>query len=116
MENVKKSEKQVQKNHNRNEINRKNRFEIEGNSLFGSEIGESSIFDEDNKISPDYSVLTINIDRATLREASNFKRFIENAISRYERNIIVDLNNCEFVDSSFFGVLVGGVKRLKTKL
>ena len=91
----------------------KSRLSIEGNSIAGSQIDFSNLFEKDNSKSDWFSILTVKFERATLREASGFKKFMENSIADDGRSIIVDLNSCEFVDSSFFGVLVAGVKRLK---
>lgn len=99
-------------NVNRFEERLKNRFAVEGNSLLGKTSVHSNLFEKDNTISNYYTVLKIKFDRATLREATTFKQFMEKSIAEDERNIIVDLNQCEFVDSSFFGVLVAGVKRM----
>jgi anti-sigma B factor antagonist len=92
----------------------KNRLSIEGKSIVGSQIEHSNLFEKNNSKSDLFSILSIKFERATLREASGFKKFMEKAIAEDDRSIIVDLNSCEFVDSSFFGVLVGGVKRLRT--
>ena len=91
----------------------KDRLSIEGNSIHGSQIEYSNLFEKDNSISDLFSILTIKFERATLREASGFKKFMEKSIAEDGKSIIIDLNACEFVDSSFFGVLVAGVKRLK---
>jgi len=91
----------------------KNRFKVEGSSLLGNKIEYSNLFESDNSISAFFSVIKIKFERATLREASSFKKYMEKIISEGNKNIIIDLNDCEFVDSSFFGVLVAGVKRLK---
>lgn len=91
----------------------KNRFKVEGSSLLGSSVEFSNLFSNNNSISEFFSVIKIKFERATLREASSFKKYMEKILAEYDRNLIIDLNDCEFVDSSFFGVLVSGVKRLK---
>ncbi len=91
----------------------KNRLNIENNSLLGAPIEHSNLFEKNNNYSDLFSVLKIRFERATLREASSFKKFMETVIAEDGRDLIVDLNECEFVDSSFFGVLVAGVKRMK---
>jgi anti-anti-sigma factor len=108
----KKEGSDIKINHFENRL--KNRFYIEGNSLLSPNLDYSNLFEKDSSISEDYTIIKIKFERATLREASNFKNFMENAIVEDNRNLIVDLNECEFIDSSFFGVLVSGVKRLKT--
>ena len=91
----------------------KNRFQVNGSTLLGNTIEPSKLFSKDNSISPDFTVLSVQFERATLREASSFKAYMEEAIAEDNKSIIVDLSECEFIDSSFFGVLVSGVKRMK---
>lgn len=91
----------------------KNRFIIDGSSLLGKSMEYSNFFEKDTTISDDFTVIKILFERATLREASSFKNFLDKTIAEENNNIIIDLNECEFVDSSFFGALVAGVKRLK---
>lgn len=91
----------------------KDRSSLEGSIMGKTPLEFSNLFEKNNNNSDIFSILTIKFERATLREASGFKKFMEKAISEDGRSVIVDLNNCEFVDSSFFGVLVAGVKRLK---
>jgi len=90
-----------------------NKFKVEEDSIQSNSLEFSSLFEKDNSTSESFSVLKIKFERATLREASSFKKFMEKVLAEDNRNIIVELNECEFIDSSFFGVLVAGVKRLK---
>ena len=101
------------KKNNQFEERLKNKFKIEGNSLLGNTNEFSNSFHKDNSISDLFSVISLNFERATLREASAFKQFMEKVIAEDGRNLIINLNECQFVDSSFFGVLVAGVKRIK---
>ncbi|MBM4175845.1 MAG: STAS domain-containing protein [Ignavibacteria bacterium] len=55
---------------------------------------------------------TINISRATLKEAEDFKNMLIKAIDEGERKIIVDFSQCDFVDSTFLGGLVVSLKRM----
>ncbi len=91
----------------------KNRFILEGSSLFGKKQEYSNFFEKDVESAKNFTIIKIKFERATLREASSFKSFLDKTIAEENNNIIVDLDACEFVDSSFFGVLVSGVKRLK---
>jgi len=91
----------------------KNNFSIKGSSLLGDLEHKTNMFKKDLSLSKDFVVIEIDFKRATLREASNFKSYIEKVIQQEEKNIIVNLNKCEFIDSSFFGVLVATFKRLK---
>ncbi|MBK7104141.1 MAG: STAS domain-containing protein [Ignavibacteriae bacterium] len=91
----------------------KNRFIIEGSSLLGNKLEFSNFFEKDSKSSQEFTIIKILFERATLREASSFKSFLDKTVAEENKSVIVDLNECEFVDSSFFGVLVAGVKRTK---
>ena len=61
----------------------------------------------------DVAVETVNLSRATLEHASTFKSMINEDISNGIRKMVIDLRNCEFMDSTFIGVLVVSLKNLK---
>lgn len=60
-------------------------------------------------------VFNVNLIRATLNEASEFKNYLAETIHDSEKDIIVNLSACEHLDSTFLGVLVSGYKRLKSQ-
>lgn len=60
-------------------------------------------------------VFNVNLIRATLNEASEFKDYLEETILDSDKDIIVNLSACEHLDSTFLGVLVSGYKRLKSQ-
>lgn len=60
----------------------------------------------------DVTVVTVNVKRATLVDAPEFKKVMNNEIEEGKKNIIVDLFTCEFVDSTFLGSLVVFLKKL----
>lgn len=60
-------------------------------------------------------VFNINLLRATLNEATEFKDYLAQAIHETDKDIIVNLSNCEHLDSTFLGVLVSSFKKLKTQ-
>ena len=49
-----------------------------------------------------------------LYTAPEFKQQLLDVISQGARNVVVDFSNTTFIDSTTLGVLVGGVKRLRT--
>ena len=51
-------------------------------------------------------VISVNLKRATLVEAEEFKQVLVNDIQRGFKHIVVDLSNCEFIDSTFLCCLV----------
>lgn len=60
-------------------------------------------------------VFNVNLLRATLNEATEFKDYLEEAIFDTDKDIIVNLSACEHLDSTFLGVLVSSYKRLKSQ-
>ncbi len=60
-------------------------------------------------------VFNVNLIRATLNEAVEFKDYLAETIQESEKDIIVNLSACEHLDSTFLGVLVSGYKKLKSQ-
>jgi len=59
--------------------------------------------------------IIVNLTRATINEAKILKSIIEEDITIGIRKLVVDISQCEFIDSSFIGSLVVGLKRMKEK-
>ena len=57
-------------------------------------------------------VEVVNITRATMKEAEEFKQVLLKDIELGWRKIVVDLTDCEFIDSTFLGALVVSLKRI----
>lgn len=53
----------------------------------------------------------VNLERATLKEAEQFKKVLIEDIKDGNKNLVVDLNSCEFIDSTFLGALVVSLKK-----
>jgi len=53
----------------------------------------------------------VNLHRATLRDAEEFKKILINDIEQGWRKIVIDLTECEFIDSTFLGALVVSLKK-----
>lgn len=60
----------------------------------------------------DVLVETVNLTRATLKEAEEFKQLLTMDIQTGWRKIVVDLSQCEFIDSTFLGALVVSLKKI----
>ena len=58
---------------------------------------------------------TVNDQRATVDISSKFKEELLLKIDEGNENVVVDLSICEFVDSSFLGALVAGLKKTTMK-
>ena len=60
----------------------------------------------------DVVVERVNLTRATLKEAEDFKATLLNDIEYGNKKIVVDLSDCEFIDSTFLGALVVSLKKI----
>jgi anti-anti-sigma factor len=60
----------------------------------------------------DVIVEVVDLIRATLSEADEFKQRLTENIENGYKKIVVDLSDCEFIDSTFLGVLVISLKRV----
>jgi anti-anti-sigma factor len=58
----------------------------------------------------DIVIEVVNLSRATYKEASELKKSLDELIKNKQKKIIVDLSQCEFIDSTFLGVLVLSLK------
>lgn len=67
--------------------------------------------DLENKV----CLITLNIVRATLHEAEEFKTLLIEKIDMGLKNIIIDLSKSEFIDSTFLGSLVVSLKKATSK-
>jgi anti-anti-sigma factor len=54
----------------------------------------------------------VNLDRATLLDAAEFKKILFQDIQTGWKKIIVDLSECEFIDSTFLGTIVIASKKI----
>lgn len=59
----------------------------------------------------DIFVETVNLDRGTITEADTLKEILENRIAGGSSKFVVDISMCEFIDSTFLGVLVNSLKK-----
>jgi len=57
-------------------------------------------------------VEVVKITRATLKDAEEFKQILLKDIELGWRKIVVDLSECEFIDSTFRGAVVVSLKRI----
>jgi anti-anti-sigma factor len=63
--------------------------------------------------SGDVIIIEVKVDRATMREVDEFRNMLMQEIERGSRKIIIDLSECYYIDSTFLGVLVLSLKRVK---
>ena len=62
----------------------------------------------------DIVVEIVNLVRSTYKEAGDLKKILEDDIEKGYQKIIIDLGECDFIDSTFLGVLVFGLKKIAT--
>jgi anti-anti-sigma factor len=60
----------------------------------------------------DIVVEIVNLSRATYKEAGEFKKILNEDYEKRYRKLIVDIRQCEFIDSTFLGVLVVALKNM----
>jgi len=63
----------------------------------------------------DVTILYVNLSRATFNEAEIFKGLLSEKIETGAMKIVVDLSECEFIDSSFLGALVVNLKKATSR-
>ena len=64
-------------------------------------------------LSGDVLIEKVNLLRATTVEASIMKSRLFEDIKLNNKNIIVDIRECDFIDSTFLGALVVSLKRTR---
>jgi anti-sigma B factor antagonist len=73
-------------------------------SFFSFKRDNSLLFEKKNFY--DLTIVFINANRATLKNATDFKNFIIDTLKSSSRNYVIDLSVCDYIDSTFVGVLV----------
>jgi anti-anti-sigma factor len=61
------------------------------------------------------SLFKVNIIRATMNEAEEFKFILSEEIGKGKKNLVIDLSDCEYIDSTFLGTLVVTLKKVTTQ-
>jgi len=64
------------------------------------------------QVAKDFIIERVNLSQATISEAVRFKKHLETDISLGYNIIIIDLSNCNSLDSAFIGVMVVTLKQL----
>ena len=60
-----------------------------------------------------YVVVSVQLFRATINEAQEFRNSIEQDMEMGYNNFIIDLSSCEYLDSTFVGAMIIIYKKLK---
>lgn len=61
------------------------------------------------------AIVKLNMMRATIKEAQEFKKTLQSVFQNGNHKIIINFSECSFVDSSIVGVIVTFSKELKIK-
>lgn len=61
------------------------------------------------------AIIRLNMMRATIKEAQEFKKTLQSITQKGNDKVIVDFSQCNFVDSSILGVIVTFAKELRGK-
>lgn len=69
--------------------------------------------DFERELCDDILIEKVNLIRATLLEANIMKQRLLENIQLNNKNIIVDLSSCTFIDSTFLGALVVSMKKAR---
>ena len=62
----------------------------------------------------DVVIEVVNIERATLKEAIDFKTILSSEIDNGCIKMIIDLSACNYMDSTFLGTMVVALKKIKS--
>jgi len=57
-------------------------------------------------------VIEVNLIRLTINEAIAFRRIVVEEINSGHTKLVIDLSNCDYIDSTFFGAIVLASKML----
>ena len=60
----------------------------------------------------DVFVIGVKLTRSTLIEAKEFRKMVEEEINSGHTNLVIDLSKCDYIDSTFFGVVVLALQKM----
>lgn len=62
----------------------------------------------------DLVAVKINISRATMDSAPQFREYLNKLVEDGNEKFIIDLSFCDFLDSSFLGSMVASLKKIRS--
>ena len=57
-------------------------------------------------------VIEVNLIRSTINEAIAFRKIVEEEINSGHTKLVIDLSECDYIDSTFFGALIVASRKL----
>ena len=67
-----------------------------------------------HKIYDDVVAVKVNISRATMDSAPQFREYLIKLIEDNDKKFIIDLSFCDFLDSSFLGSMAASLKKIRS--
>ena len=64
---------------------------------------------------PDAVLINVNLTRATLKEAIELKKVFDEELLYGNKNFVLDISECEFIDSTFLGAILVAHKNVIEK-
>lgn len=69
--------------------------------------------DFEQKVEKDVVIEVVNLSRATYREALQFKKILtEDIVEKKFNKIVIDIRQCDFVDSTFLGAMIFAKRKM----
>ena len=63
----------------------------------------------------DIIVITVNLTRLTLNEATVFRKIIDDEIIANHKKLVLDLSYCRFIDSTILGTILVEYKKISKR-
>lgn len=60
----------------------------------------------------DVFVITVDLQQATIEQAGEFNKLLSDAINNGRHKILIEMNEVEFMDSTFLGALIINLKKI----
>jgi len=69
--------------------------------------------DFEKKVQSDVIIEVVNLTRATYKEALQFKKILtEDIVEKKLKKVVIDISQCDFVDSTFLGAMIFAKRRM----
>jgi len=60
-------------------------------------------------------VIVVNCSRSTILEANKFRELVKDEIYSHHNRLVIDLSNCNYIDSTFFGAIMMTLELTRNK-